>query len=311
MTGAEGTPSFRAGIVILAGRPNVGKSSLVNRLIRYKASIVSDKPQTTRNVIRCVYNGDGFQIVFTDTPGIHLPKHALGRTIVDAAVASMNDANLVCYIVEAGDRSIGPEDRQIIECLRKSSTPVILVVKKCDAVKGKNFVENARGVYGEALGPAGAVAVSARTGEGIDEFVSLVRKFLPEGPPFYDEDIFIDRPEKFIASEIIREKVLRLTHEEVPHSAAVEIEEYKSPDEYPERTVLFIRATICVEREGQKRIIIGDKGSRLKEIGRLARLEIESLTGHRVFLDLWVKVRADWRRSESDLKRLGIKEQSP
>jgi len=307
----NGTAHFRSGIVVLAGRPNVGKSSLVNRLIAYKASIVSDKPQTTRNVIRCVYNGDGFQIVFTDTPGIHLPKHALGRTIVDAAVDSMNDANLVCYVVESGDRSIGPEDEEILACLEKAETPILLVVNKCDSQKDKDLPDRVAALYGTRISPAGAVAVSAKTGRGIPELVSVIVKHLPEGPPFYDEDIFVDRPEKFIASEIIREKVLRLTHEEVPHSAAVEIEEYKSPDEYPEREVLFIRATIHVEREGQKRIIIGDKGTRLREIGRLARLEIQTLTGHRVYLDLWVKIRSDWRRSESDLRKLGIKERSP
>jgi GTP-binding protein Era len=307
---SQDTP-FRSGIVVLAGRPNVGKSSLINRLVEYKASIVSDKPQTTRNVIRCVYNGDGFQIVFTDTPGIHLPKHALGRTIVDAAVASMNDANLVCYVVEAGDRSIGDEDEEILACLEKAATPILLVVNKCDTVKDRDLPERVASIYRSRLSPAGAVAVSAKSGKGLPEMVSFIVKYLPEGPPFYDEDIFVDRPEKFIASEIIREKVLRLTHEEVPHSAAVEIEEYKSPDEYPDREVLFIRATLYVEREGQKRIVIGDKGSRLKEIGRLSRLEIQSLTGHRVYLDLWVKVRSDWRRSESDLRKLGIKEQSP
>lgn len=301
-------PPFRSGVAVFAGRPNVGKSSLVNRLIGYKASIVSDKPQTTRNVIRCVYNGDGFQIVFTDTPGIHLPKHKLGQTLIDAAVESINDATLVCYVVEAGDRIVGPEDEEIIACLEKTATPILLVVNKSDTVKNEGIMGKMVGIYGEKLVFAGVVVVSARSGKGLDELVARIRNKLPEGPPFYDDDIFVDRSEKFIASEIIREKILRFTHDEVPHSAAVEIEEYKSPDEYPEREVLFIRATLYVEREGQKRIIVGDKGTRLKEIGRLSRLEIQALTGHRVYLDLWVKVRADWRRSESDLRKLGIKE---
>lgn len=297
---------FKSGVVVVAGRPNVGKSTLVNRIIRYKASIVSDKPQTTRNAIRCVCNGEGYQIVFIDTPGIHLPKHALGRALVEAAANSLNEADLVCYVVEAGDKAIGAEDEEIIAFLEKASLPIILVVNKCDGVKGSP----AASLYENRLPLCGKAAVSAKTGDGVSGLVSLIAAALPEGPPLYDEEMVVDRPEKFIAAEIIREKILRLTHEEVPHSAAVEIEEYKSPDEYPERDVLFIRATIYVEREGQRRIIIGDKGVRIREAGRLARIEIEALTGHRVYLDLWIKVRRDWRRSEGDLRMLGIKEPS-
>lgn len=300
------TAPFRSGVVALAGRPNVGKSSLVNRIVDYKAAIVSDKPQTTRNVIRCIYHGEGFQIVFSDTPGIHLPKHALGRVMVEAAVDVMNDADLVCYVVEGGDRVIGPEDEEIISLLVQATSPIFLVVNKSDSPK-KSY-EAASGLYKSRLPLAGSAMVSARTGRGIPEFLASIARFLPEGPPLYDEDIFVDRPEKFLASEIIREKILRFTHEEVPHSAAVEVEEYKSPDEYPDRQVLFIRATIHVEREGQKRIIIGERGARLREIGRLARLEIEKVTGHRVFLDLWIKVRSGWRGSDSALRTLGIKE---
>ncbi len=297
---------FKSGVVVVAGRPNVGKSTLVNRIIRYKASIVSDKPQTTRNAIRCVCNGEGYQIVFIDTPGIHLPKHALGRALVEAAANSLNEADLVCYVVEAGDKAIGAEDEEIIAFLEKASLPIILVLNKCDGVKGSP----AASLYESRLPLYGKAAVSAKTGDGVPGLVSLIAAALPEGPPLYDEEMVVDRPEKFIAAEIIREKILRLTHEEVPHSAAVEIEEYKSPDEYPDRDVLFIRATIYVEREGQRRIIIGDKGARIREAGRLARTEIEALTGHRVYLDLWIKVRRDWRRSEGDLRMLGIKEPS-
>ncbi len=300
--------SFKAGVAVLAGRPNVGKSTLVNRIIEFKASIVSDKPQTTRNAIRCIYNGEGFQIVFIDTPGIHLPKNTLGRVLVEAAANSLEEGNLVCYVVEAGDKAIGPEDEEIIAFLKKTSLPILLAVNKCD--RRKDGAE-AASLYGSRLPLAGTALVSARTGEGVPGLVSLIARYLPDGPPFYDDEIIVDRPEKFIASEIIREKLLRLTHEEVPHSAAVEIEEYKSPDEYPEREVLFIRATIYVEREGQRRIIIGEKGARIKEAGRQARVDIEALTGHKVYLDLWIKVRPDWRRSERDLRMLGIKEFSP
>ena len=304
---------FNAGNVVLAGRPNVGKSSLINKLLDYKVSIVSEKPQTTRNVIRCVYNGDGFQIVFTDTPGIHLPKHKLGRALVDAALESLEEADLVCYVVEAEDRTIGPEDEEIIAVLRTVRTPLLLVVNKCDVVLerkggGEAALAAVRSLYEARLPLCGAVFVSARMGKGLDALVGAIRPHLPEGPPFYDDDILVDRPEKFIAAEIIREKALLLTHREVPHSVAVEIEEYKSPDEYPERDVLFIRATLYVEREGQKRIVIGDAGTRLKEIGRRARMDIETLTGHKVYLDLWIKVRKDWRQSDADLRMLGIEE---
>ena len=304
---------FNAGNVVLAGRPNVGKSSLINKLLDYKVSIVSEKPQTTRNVIRCVYNGDGFQIVFTDTPGIHLPKHKLGRALVDAALESLEEADLVCYVVEAEDRTIGPEDEEIIAVLRTVRTPLLLVVNKCDVVLerkggGEAALAAVRSLYEARLPLCGAVFVSARMGKGLDALVGAIRPHLPEGPPFYDDDILVDRPEKFIAAEIIREKALLLTHREVPHSVAVEIEEYKSPDEYPERDVLFIRATLYVEREGQKRIVIGDAGARLKEVGRRARMDIETLTGHKVYLDLWIKVRKDWRQSDADLRMLGIEE---
>ena len=305
---SENSPLFRAGTVVLAGRPNAGKSSLVNRLVGSKVSIVSDKPQTTRNAIRSVLNGPFYQIVFVDTPGIHKAGSKLGTTLVHAAAESMESADLVCYIVEAGDRKIGGEDEEILSILSGVSSPVLLVVNKSDLAGKGDFLTSAENLYGERISLAGAVAVSARTGQGLENFVERMLDFLPEGPPLYDEDIFVDRPEKFLASEIIREKVLLLSHQEVPHSAAVEVEDYKSPDEYPERKVLYIRATIYVEREGQRRILLGEKGARIKEIGRQARLEIESFTGHKVYLDLWIKARPGWKQSEADLRRLGIRE---
>ncbi len=302
------TEEFRSGRVVLAGRPNVGKSSIINRLLDYKVSIVSDKPQTTRNVIRCIYGAEGIQIVFLDTPGLHLPKHRLGRVLVNAAVESLNEADVICYVVEAGDRTIKPEDSEIISILTQFTAPILLTVNKCDSPPGQEERRAVRALYGSGLELQGAVYISARTGRGLDSLVESIRPFLPEGPPCYDEDILVDRPEKFIAAEIIREKTLMLTHREVPHSIAVEIEEYKSPDEYPERDVLYIRASIYVEREGQKRIVIGGGGERTREIGRLARIELEAFTGHKVFLDLWVKVRKNWRQSENDLRLFGIEE---
>ncbi len=306
---SENTPLFRAGTVVLAGRPNAGKSSLVNRLVGSKVSIVSDKPQTTRNAIRSVLNGPSYQIVFVDTPGIHQAKSKLGMTLVHAAAASMDSADLVCYIVEARDRKVGGEDEEILSILSGVKSPVLLVVNKSDLAGKGDFLTPVKNLYGERISSlAGVVAVSAQTGHGLENLLEKMLTFLPEGAPLYDEDIFVDRSEKFLASEIIREKVLLLSHQEVPHSAAVEVEDYKSPDEYPERNVLYIRATIYVEREGQRRILLGDKGARIKEIGRQSRLEIESFTGHRVYLDLWIKARPGWKQSEADLRRLGIRE---
>lgn len=302
------TKEFRSGRVVLAGRPNVGKSSIINRLLDYKVSIVSDKPQTTRNVIRCIYGAEGIQIVFLDTPGLHLPKHRLGRVLVNAAVESLNEADVICYVVEAGDRRILPEDSEIISILTQFNAPILLTVNKCDSPLGQEERRAVRALYESGLKLQGAVYISARTGKGLDSLVESIRPFLPVGPPCYDEDTLVDRPEKFIAAEIIREKTLMLTHREVPHSIAVEIEDYKSPDEYPERDVLYIRASVYVEREGQKRIVIGGGGERMREIGRLARIELEAFTGHKVFLDLWVKVRKNWRQSENDLRLFGIEE---
>ncbi|MDI9369771.1 MAG: GTPase Era [Synergistaceae bacterium] len=303
--------AFRSGKVVLAGRPNVGKSSIINRLLDYKVSIVSEKPQTTRHVIRCVFNSDDCQIVLLDTPGLHLPRHKLGKTLVQAAAESLREGDLVCYVVEIGDRLIGPEDREIISMLSKADAPVLLTVNKCDTPPRRERREEVESLYGGELPLRGSVFISARTGMGLDDLVDSIKPFLPEGPPFYDEEMIVDRPEKFLASEIIREKALMLTHREVPHCIAVEIEEYKSPDEYPEREVLYVRASIYVEREGQKRIVIGGGGERLREIGRLARIDIEEFTGHRTFLDLWVKVRKNWRQSENDLRLFGIEERRP
>lgn len=308
MTERAASPLYRCGTVAVAGRPNVGKSSLLNRLLDFKVSIVSEKPQTTRNIIPCVYNGPDFQAVFLDTPGIHIARHKLGKTLVESATQALNAADVICYVVEAGDRTLSPEDEAILELLAPAKLPVILVMNKCDAVRDRETLKGTKGLYEAKVPLVAAVAVSARSGEGLPLFLETVRLHLPQGLPFYDGDMVVDRSERFIASEIIREKVLMLSHQEVPHSVAVEIEEYKSPEEYPERRLLLVRATLYVEREGQKRILIGDRGTRIREIGRLARGEIEALTGHKAFLDLWVKVRPGWKESDADLRMLGIKE---
>jgi GTP-binding protein Era len=282
----------------------VGKSSLVNALLRSKAAIVSPKPQTTRNAVRCVYNDDRAQIVFTDTPGVHVPKDRLGRFLDDAVMDALSNADVACWLVEAGDRKVGRESREALERLRKFTGPVVLAVNKCD----KEEPARAFDLYGQALPFAGRVALSAKSGRGLPALVGLLLPLLPEGEPWFDPDILMDGTERFMASEAIRGQLLALLRDEVPHRAAVEIEEYKSPDEYPDRRKLYIRASLIVETDGQKAILIGASGATLKKIGCAARLDLEALTGHPVFLELWVKVSPKWRDSELVLRRLGYSE---
>lgn len=299
--------NFKSGIVTLVGRPNVGKSTLINSLMKTKVTIVSDKPQTTRDRISCIYNAPDLQIVFTDTPGIHIPKHKLGETLVERATNSIADADVVCYLVESTDRRIGDEDRIILETLSRARVPLILVVTKADMLKNRSSdLEKVKDLYSAEIDFIHMAVLSARERENLDDFISLLSSLLPYGYPYYPEDILIDRSEKFLASELIREQILALTHREVPHSIAVQIEEYKSPLEYPERKDLYIRADIYVERPGQKAIVIGENGRRLREIGRRSRRGIEKMTGFKVYLDLWIKVRPKWRRSERDLRRMGF-----
>jgi GTP-binding protein Era len=303
----EEMTDFKSGIVTLVGRPNVGKSTLINSLMKTKVTIVSDKPQTTRDRISCIYNEPDLQIVFTDTPGIHIPKHKLGETLVERARNSMEDADVVCYLVESTDRRIGDEDRIILEYLSKVRVPLILVVTKSDMVRNRlSDLEKVKDLYSAEIDFLHMAVLSARERENLDDFISLLSSLLPFGYPYYPEDILIDRSEKFLASELIREQILSLTHREVPHSIAVKIEEYKSPLEYPERKDVYIRADIYVERPGQKAIVIGENGRQIKEIGRRSRRGIEKMTGFKVYLDLWIKVRPKWRRSERDLKRMGF-----
>ena len=294
----------RCGVVALVGRPNVGKSSLVNSLLKAKVAIVSPKPQTTRNAVRCIYNDERAQIVFTDTPGIHLPKNKLGKFLSEAVFDALGNADAVCYMVEAGDKKIGPDDAEALSRLAGIDRPVILVVNKCDGQTSDP--SRAFALYGDARPFAGRVALSARSGRGVSALVDFLLQFLPEGEPWYDPDILMDGTERFMAAEIVREKALAFLHDEVPHCVAVEVEDYKSPDEYPDRDKLYIRASLIVETSGQKGILIGAGGATLKKIGQAARGDLEKNTGHSVYLELWVKVSPKWRQSEPVLKRLGF-----
>jgi len=303
------SPGFKAGIVALLGRPNVGKSSLVNRILGVRVNIVSNKPQTTRDNILAVYNGPDFQIVFRDMPGVHIPRHELGQHLVRTARRGLEEIDLVCYMVEAGKRKLNDDDLLSREILEDAGAPFILVVNKIDISKVPEIqeIESAKELYCQNLNPIGTLAVSAKTGRNVDLLLDMIRTVIPEGYPYYPDDIIVDSSERFLASEFIREKIFQLTGMEIPHCTAVKVDEYKSPDEYPERKDLYIRATIFVERDSQKKIIIGKGGSMIKRIGSLARTEIEKFTGHKVYLDLWIKVRKNWRRSPVEVRRMGYR----
>ncbi|MFZ5633570.1 MAG: GTPase Era [Bacillota bacterium] len=293
---AEG--KFKSGFAALVGRPNVGKSTLMNRLVGHKVAIVSDKPQTTRHKIHSVLTRDDAQVVFLDTPGIHRPRHKLGRHMVELALGALREVDIVLFLAEA--REPGTGDMYIIEQFSSISTPVILVLNKIDLVPKQDIlalIDSFRRLYRFSE----IVPVSALTGENLDRLTGVVTGYLPPGPKYYPDGVITDRPERFIMSEIIREKVLHLTSQEVPHSVTVDVEEVQ---ERPNHMVA-VRAVIYTERDSQKGILIGKNGSMLKEIGKRSREEMEALFGSRIFLDLWVKVKSDWRNNERSLRNFG------
>ena len=304
----NGNAPYRSGIAAVAGRPNVGKSTLINALMGWKYSIVSSKPQTTRRCTRYILSKEGGQVVLVDTPGLHRPLHLMGRAMENNLLTTLSQVDLVCLVTEATDRSLGPADRILTERIAKgSSVPVFLVVNKIDLAEDPTeSAERVRKLYEGVLDIREEALVSAERGIGVEEFARKLIAMLPPGPPLYPQDELGDFSERFLAEEIIREKVLEQTEEEVPHSVAIVVEEFKSPDEYPGRDTLFIRADIYVERPGQKAILIGKGGGKLKTIGKAARMDLERQFGHKVYLDLWVKVRPRWRENETILKRMGL-----
>lgn len=291
-----------AGFAAIVGRPNVGKSTLTNSLIGEKIAIMSDRPQTTRNKIMCILNTDNAQIMFLDTPGIHKPQHKLGEYMVNAAESTLQEVDVILFVVDVSEKRGAGED-YILNKLHKVKTPVILVANKVDKLEDKKQLFGIISSYVKDFNFAAVVPVSALQDTQFDGLVEEIVKHLPEGPAYYDEDMITDQPERVIAAEMIREKVLLSTHDEVPHSIAVEIDEFKLRG----NDDIFIRATIFVERESQKGIVIGAKGSLLKKIGSEARKDIEALLGNKVFLDLWVKVNADWRNKDKALKQFGYR----
>ncbi len=291
-------PSFKAGFVTLIGRPNVGKSTLMNHLIGQKIAITSNKPQTTRNRIQTVLTTEEGQIVFLDTPGIHKAKNKLGDYMVNVAERTLEEVDVILWLVEPTDY-IGAGERHIIEQLKKTKTPVILVINKIDTVKRDSllaFIDT----YRKELDFQEIVPVSALKGDNTEELVKCIFQYLPYGPAFYDEDTVTDQPMRQIVAELIREKALRLLEDEIPHGIAVSIESMKEKGK-----ICHIEATIVCERESHKGIIIGKGGQMLKKIGSAARPEIEDLLEMQVNLQLWVKVKKDWRDSDFLMKNFG------
>lgn len=296
----QAEPKHYAGFVAMVGRPNVGKSTLTNSLIGEKIAIMSDRPQTTRNRIMCIMNTDNAQIMFLDTPGIHKPHHKLGEYMVRTAEGTLQEVDVILFIVDVTEKRGAGED-YILELLKKVKTPVILVCNKIDKLQDKSKLFKIMEDYGKLYKFAALVPVSALTDGQFPGLVQEITKLLPEGPAYYPDDMLTDQPERVIAAEMIREKVLRLTRDEVPHAIAVEVDEFKERDE----DNIYIRATIFVERESQKGIIIGAKGGMLKKIGQQARADLEKLLYCKIYLDLWVKVKPDWRNQDKALKQFG------
>ena len=294
------TKEFKSGFVTLIGRPNVGKSTLMNHLIGQKIAITSEKPQTTRNRIQTVYTDERGQIIFLDTPGIHKAKNKLGEYMVNVAENTLKEVDVILWLVEP-TTFIGAGERHIAEQLSKIKTPVILVINKIDTVKSKEEILIFIAAYKDILNFAEIIPVSALKEMNIEDVKSSIFKYLPAGPQFYDEDTVTDQPMRQIAAELIREKALRMLDDEIPHGIAVVIDQMK---ERP-NGIIDVDATIVCERDSHKGIIIGKGGSMLKRIGTAARMEIENLMDTKVNLKLWVKVRREWRDSDMYMKNYG------
>lgn len=295
--------NYKSGFAALIGRPNVGKSTLMNRLIGQKIAITSNKPQTTRNRIQTVYTDEEGQIIFLDTPGIHKAKNKLGEYMVSAAESTLRDVDVILWLVEASDY-IGAGEQHIAECLRKVDTPVILVINKIDKVK-KEEILGFIDAYKDICDFAEIIPLSALKGENTENLIPLIFKYMEDGPQYYDEDTVTDQPERQIAAELIREKALRKLDDEIPHGIAVAIDIMK---ERPRGNIMDIDATIICERDSHKGIIIGKQGSMLKAIGTDARKDIEAMLGMKVNLKLWVKVKKNWRDSDFLIKNFGYRE---
>lgn len=296
------TDQFHSGFVAILGRPNVGKSTFLNHVIGQKIAIMSDKAQTTRNKIQGIYTTNSSQIVFIDTPGIHKPQSRLGDFMVESALSTLNEVDAVLFMVNATQKR-GKGDDFIINRLKNVKKPIYLVINKIDQIHPNKLLE-IMDDYKDTLPYAEVFPISALQGNNVEELLLSLEQHLPEGPQFYPEDMITDHPERFIMSELIREKILELTHQEVPHSVAVLIEGINREDEEK----LHVQASIIVERKSQKGIIIGKGGQMLKNIGVKARKDIELMLGDRIYLELWVKVQPNWKDRKVDLQAFGYNE---
>ena len=294
--------TFRSGFVALVGRPNVGKSTLLNAVLGEKISIVSRHAQTTRNKITGVWNGENSQVVFLDTPGMHKPKSELGKVIRQSTVDALSEVDVIVFICSCVD-PLGAGDRYILSLLKERQVPVILALNKIDLITKEELMKKVV-QYNKIYDFADIVPISAQTEENIDTFLHIVETHLKEGPKYFPDDMVTDQPERNIVQEIVREKIITRTRDEIPHAIGVFTEEFSER----ENGKVYIRCTVYVERESQKRIIIGKKGVLLKEAGKEARTEIQNLINAPVFLDLWVKVHRDWKNKDYILRELGYKE---
>lgn len=292
---------YKSGFVAIIGRPNVGKSTLMNHIIGQKIAIMSDKPQTTRNKIHGVYTTEQAQIVFLDTPGIHKPQSKLGDYMMKVAQSTLGEVDAILFLVDVAE-GIGGGDRFIIEQLKKVDTPVLLVLNKIDKVHPEELLPIIQ-TYKELYPFAEIIPVSALLGNNVTTLLNQLVSYMDPGPQYYPADQVTDHPEQFVCAELIREKILHLTREEIPHSIAVTIEDMRVES----NGVVHISAVIYVERDSQKGIIIGKNGSLLKQVGAQARADIEALLGSKTFLELWVKVKKDWRNQERILRDLGFR----
>lgn len=294
--------NFKSGFIAILGRPNVGKSTILNQMLNQKIAIVTSKAQTTRNRIQGIYTTDDAQMIFIDTPGIHKPKNELGNYMNQTAFSALDGIDVVLFVVD-GSEKIGAGDLFILESLKKVKVPVLLVVNKVDLLQNneQKLIENIDS-YKENFNFNGGITLSASNGFNIDKLKEMIKERLDFGPMYYPEDQLLDQPERFVVAEIIREKVLLTTSEEVPHSVAVTIESFKEKN-----NIIEINADIVVERASQKKIIIGKNGSKIKEIGTQARKDIVKFLGSKVYLELFVKVETDWRNKASRLKEFGYR----
>jgi GTP-binding protein Era len=295
--------AFHSGFVSIIGRPNVGKSTLINHIIGQKIAIMSNKPQTTRNKIQGVHTTDQGQIVFIDTPGIHKPKTKLGDFMVKQATSTLKEVDVVLFLVDVFE-GYGAGDQFIIDQLEDIKTPVFLILNKIDQVEPNQLLPIIE-QYSKRYSFAEIIPISALQGNNVNTLLEQVFNRLSEGPQYYPADQVTDHPERFVVAELIREKILELTREEIPHSIAVEIEQMKQREN---SDTVYVGAVVYTERDSQKRIVIGKQGSVLKEVGKRARADIEALLGNKIFLELWVKVKKDWRNQAHQLRNFGFQD---